>query len=48
VADKGAYKILVASSSRDIRLGGTFKMAETTMAPDGSPQNAPSSFAVLK
>ena len=31
VADKGAYKILIGSSSRDIRLGGTFELAATTM-----------------
>jgi beta-glucosidase len=31
VADKGAYKILVGSSSRDLRLDGEFKLAETTV-----------------
>jgi beta-glucosidase len=31
VADKGAYKILVGSSSRDLRLNGEFKLAETTV-----------------
>jgi len=29
VADKGAYKILVGSSSRDLPLDGKFKLAET-------------------
>jgi beta-glucosidase len=29
VADKGAYQILVGSSSRDLLLGGKFKLAET-------------------
>jgi len=31
VADKGAYKILVGSSSRDVLLDGKFKLAETTV-----------------
>ena len=31
VADKGAYKILVGSSSRDLRLNGEFNLAETTV-----------------
>ena len=31
VADKGAYKILVGSSSRDLLLDGKFKLAETTV-----------------
>jgi beta-glucosidase len=48
VADKGAYKILVASSSRDIRLSGTFKLAETTTVLDGLAKNGQASFAVLK
>jgi hypothetical protein len=29
VADKGAYKILVGSSSRDLLLDGKFKLPET-------------------
>jgi beta-glucosidase len=29
VADNGAYKILVGSSSRDLLLDGKFKLAET-------------------
>ena len=48
VADKGAYKILVASSSRDIRLSDTFKLAESVVVSDSSPEDADSSFAVLK
>ena len=31
VADKGAYKILVGSSSRDLLLNGKFELAETTV-----------------
>jgi beta-glucosidase len=31
VADKGAYKILVGSSSRDLLLDGKFELAETTV-----------------
>ena len=31
VADKGAYKILVGGSSRDLLLDGKFKLAETTV-----------------
>jgi len=31
VADKGAYKILVGSSSRDLLLDGKFKLSETTV-----------------
>ena len=34
VAEKGNYKILVASSSRDIRLKGKMNLAETTFAAD--------------
>jgi beta-glucosidase len=34
VAEKGNYKILVASSSRDIRLKGKMNLAETTVAAD--------------
>ena len=30
VAEKGEYKILAGSSSRDLRLGGKFELAETT------------------
>ncbi len=48
VADKGAYKILIGSSSRDIRLHGTFKLAETLVALDGPAQYAPDAFAVVK
>ncbi len=48
VADKGAYKILVGSSSRDIRLDGEFHLAETTVSLDGPIQNAPSAVATLK
>ena len=48
VADKGAYKILIGSSSRDIRLNSTFELAETTVVLDGPVQNAQASFAVLK
>ena len=35
VADKGAYKILVGSSSRDLRLNSKFELAETTVVLDG-------------
>jgi beta-glucosidase len=31
VADKGAYKILIGSSSRDLRLAGKFKLVEPTV-----------------
>ncbi|MGD0252453.1 MAG: glycoside hydrolase family 3 C-terminal domain-containing protein [Verrucomicrobiota bacterium] len=48
VADKGAYKILIGSSSRDIRLSGTLGLAETAIVLDGPAQNAQASFAVLK
>ena len=48
VADKGDYKILVGSSSRDIRLSGTFKLAETALVPDGPAQKAESSFTAMK
>ena len=48
VADPGAYKILVASSSRDIQLSGTFKLAETVVVLDGPAQKAPAAFAALK
>jgi len=48
VADKGTYKILIGSSSRDIRLNGTFELAETTVVLDGPAQNAQASFAALK
>jgi beta-glucosidase len=36
VAEKGEYKILVGSSSHDIRLDGKFKLTETTMVLDNS------------
>jgi beta-glucosidase len=48
VADKGAYKILVGSSSRDLRLTGEFHLSETTHALDGPDQNGQPSVAVLK
>jgi len=48
VADKGAYKILVASSSRDIRLSGTFKLAETSVVLDDATRNAQTSLAAVK
>ena len=48
VADKGAYKILVASSSRDIRLSDTFKLAEAAIVLNGPAENAPPSFAAMK
>ncbi|MGO8835969.1 MAG: glycoside hydrolase family 3 C-terminal domain-containing protein [Limisphaerales bacterium] len=48
VADRGAYKILVASSSRDIQLTGEFKLEETTVALDSPEQNAQPTFAALK
>lgn len=48
VADKGAYKILVGGSSRDLRLTGKFHLSETTLALDGPDQNGQPSVAVLK
>jgi len=36
VAEKGEYKILVGSSSRDIRLHGKFSLAETTVVLDNA------------
>jgi beta-glucosidase len=36
VAEKGEYKILVGSSSRDIRLNGKFSLAETTVVLDNA------------
>ncbi|HEY4952729.1 MAG TPA: glycoside hydrolase family 3 C-terminal domain-containing protein, partial [Verrucomicrobiae bacterium] len=40
VAEKGGYKILVGSSSRDIRLDDKFNLAETTVVLDSAPQPA--------
>jgi beta-glucosidase len=37
VAEKGGYKILVGSSSRDLRLAGKFELKETMFVPDRSP-----------
>ena len=37
VAEKGQYRILVGSSSRDIRLDGKFSLAETTVVLDDAP-----------
>jgi len=48
VADKGTYKIMVASSSRDIRLSGTFKLAEATVVLDDVTRNAQTSLAAVK
>ncbi len=48
VADKGAYKILVGGSSRDLPLNAKFKLAETTVVLDGAAQNGQSTFAALK
>jgi beta-glucosidase len=48
VADKGAYKILVGGSSRDLRLAGKFHLSETILALDGPDQNGQPSVAVLK
>ncbi len=48
VADRGAYKILVASSSQDIQLSGTFKLAETTVVLDGATPNEQTSLAAVK
>jgi beta-glucosidase len=36
VAEKGEYKILVGSSSRDLRLGSRFKLTETTIVSNDS------------
>jgi len=48
VADKGAYKILVGSSSRDIHLTGAFALKKTTLVPDAPAQNVQASVAMLK
>ncbi len=48
VADKGAYQILVGSSSRDLQLTGEFHLSETTVALDGPDQNGQPSVAGLK
>jgi len=48
VADKGAYKILVGSSSRDLQLTGKFHLSETTLALDSPDQKGQPSVAVLK
>jgi beta-glucosidase len=40
VAEKGEYKILVGSSSRDIHLTGEFHLTETVPQPDRAPQVA--------
>ena len=48
VADKGAYKILVASSSRDIQLTGQFDLPETIVMLDGQNQHASTAVASLK
>ena len=48
VADKGAYKILVASSSRDIQLTDEFELPETTIVSDGPNQNTTSTVATLR
>jgi len=48
VADQGTYNILVASSSRDIRLSGQFKLAATTLVLDRPDQTTPLSVAALK
>jgi beta-glucosidase len=42
VAEKGEYKILVGSSSRDIWLDGKFKLTETTVVLNSSQ---PAAFA---
>jgi hypothetical protein len=39
---------LIGSSSRDIRLAGTFELAEMTTVLDGWATNPQSSFAALK
>jgi beta-glucosidase len=48
VADKGAYKILVGSSSRDLQLTGKFHLSETTLALDSPDQKGQPSVAMLK
>ena len=40
VAEKGEYKILVGSSSRDIRLNGKFSLADTSVVLDNAPTPA--------
>jgi beta-glucosidase len=40
VAEKGEYKILVGSSSRDIRLKGKFSLADTSVVLDNSQPTA--------
>jgi beta-glucosidase len=40
VAEKGEYKILVGSSSRDIRLDGKFNLAQTTVIQNNASQTA--------
>ncbi|HTY89459.1 MAG TPA: glycoside hydrolase family 3 C-terminal domain-containing protein [Candidatus Acidoferrum sp.] len=48
VADKGAYKILVGSSSRDIQLTGQFELGETTVVLDQLEENAQPAFATTR
>jgi beta-glucosidase len=38
VAEKGDFKILAGSSSRDIRLQGNFQLTQTVFEPDGAPR----------